>query len=86
MSDEKRKFRRETRLLQNEASWLQKAMFALGKVDDVRDRLADLRDSAREPFTLQVDGSPVSGDALADALETRAKELLSTIRERRNRM
>lgn len=86
MADEKRKFRRETRLLQNESSWIQKAVFALRKVDDARDRIADLREASREPFTVDVDGTTVSGDALEDALEARVTELKNTIRERRNQM
>lgn len=86
MTDDKRKFRRETRLLQSESSWIQKAIFALGKVDDARDRMADLRDREREPFTIEVDGTTIAGDALEDALEARAKELMQTVRERRNRM
>lgn len=86
MSDEKRRFRRETRLLQNESSWLQKALFALRKVEDVQDRLAELNDRDPTPYVLDLDGREVELEAFEDALESRAGELQSVVRERRNRM
>lgn len=86
MTDDKRRFRRETRLLQNESSWLQKALFALRKVDDVQDRLADLHDSDPETYRLEIDGREVALEDVEDALEARAGELRKTVRERRNRI
>lgn len=86
MSEDKRRFRRETRLLQNESSWLQKALFALRKVDDVQDRLADLRDEDRTPYAIELGGTAVPLEAIEDALEGRATELQKTVRERRNRI
>ena len=86
MSDEKRRFRRETRLLQNQSSWLQKALFALRKVQDVEDRLDDLNDRDPATYTLEVDGKPVALEDIEDAIETRAGELQKTVRERRNRI
>ena len=86
MSDEKRKFRRETRLLQSQSSWLQKAVFAFRKVDDVQDRLADLHDRDPEPYTIEVDGKELPLEAVEDALDERATQLQKTIRERRNRV
>lgn len=86
MSDDKRRFRRETRLLQNESSWLQKALFALRKVQDVEDRLADLNDRDPETYTLDVDGKAVALEDIEDAIEARAGELQTTVRERRNRI
>lgn len=84
MTDDKRRFRRETRLLQNESSWLQKALFALRKVEDVRDRLAELHERGPETYGLVVDGEEVPLASIEDALEVRAGELQKTVRERRN--
>ena len=85
MTDEdRRKHRRQTRLMQSEASWLQKALFALRKVEDTQDRIADLDDRDPERYTLDVQGDDVPLDSLEDALEGRAKEILEEVRERRN--
>ena len=85
VSDDKRRFRRETRLLQNESSWLQKALFALRKIEDIRDRLAELHDRDAETYTLHVGGDAIALEEIEDALETRAAELQGEVRERRNR-
>lgn len=84
--DRKRQQRRETRLMQSESSWLQKALFALRKVEETRDRIADLNDRDPETYTLEVEGSSVRLEAVEDALDKRAQGLLTEIRERRNRM
>ena len=86
MSDQKRKERRQTRLMQSESSWLQKALFALRKVEDTRDRIADLHDSDPETYTLELDGRDVPLSTVEDALEARSTALLNKVRERRNRM
>lgn len=87
MSDEKkRRQRRETRLMQSESSWLQKALFALRKVEETRDRIADLNDRDPVSYTLEVAGKDVHLEAVEDALDARAQSLLNQIRERRNRM
>lgn len=84
--DKKRRQRRETRLMQSESSWLQKALFALRKVEETRDRIADLNDRDPVPYTLDVEGRSARLEAVEDALDERAKGLLNEIRERRNRM
>lgn len=86
MTDERRKQRRETRLMQSESSWLQKALFALRKVEDTRDRIADLHDRDPESYTLEVDGRKLPLEEVEDAIEARADALLEKVRERRNRM
>lgn len=86
MSDDRRKERRQTRLMQSESAWLQKALFALRKVEDTRDRMADLRDEEPEPYTLPIDGREVPLEEVEDALEARAGAILERVRERRNRM
>ena len=87
MTDEdRRKHRRQTRLMQSEASWLQKALFALRKVEDTQDRLADLDDRDPKRYTLDVEGDEVPLDSVEDAIEGRAREILEEVRERRNAM
>lgn len=87
MSDEdRRRQRRQTRLMQSESSWLQKALFALRKVEETRDRIDDLHDRDPEPYTLEVDGRAIPLEDLEDALETRAGALLEEVRERRSRI
>ena len=86
MSDDKRRQRRKTRLMQSESSWLQKALFALRKVEDTRDRIADLDDSDPEPYTFSVGDRDVPLEEVEDAIEARASALLEEVRQRRNRM
>lgn len=86
MTDDKRQQRRETRLMQSESSWLQKALFALRKVEETRDRIADLNDRDPAPYTMEVEGRTVPLERIEDALDKRAQGLLNEIRERRNRM
>ena len=86
MSSEKRRQRKMTRLMQQESVWLQKALFAFGKVEDTREKLADAREEDPEPLELEIDGRSVQVEAIEDALESRIQELLTTVRERRNAM
>ena len=82
-SKEKRRQRREMRLLQQEATWLQKAVFAFGKVEDIREKIADLNDTEPDPFTVDLDGDEILLDDIAEALEERVKGTLDMLRERR---
>ena len=86
MTDERRRKRRIIRLLNSESVWLQKALFALRKAHDTREKLADLQDSEPEPYVLQVDGKKVSVEALEDALEELAGALVKDVRERRSNL
>lgn len=84
---ERRRKRKEIRLIQSHSSWLQKALFALQKADDARDKLSDARgDDEAEPFVLSHDGSDISVEAFEEALEGRIQELLTDTRERRRAM
>ncbi len=76
--------RREIRALQREATWLQKALFALGKVEEAREAAAELNDEEATPLMVVVeDGPGLPLEAVEEALETRVKELLEVVRERR---
>lgn len=82
-SKEKRKQRREMRLIQQEATWLQKAVFAFGKAEDIREKIADLNETEPEPLTVQIEGSEVSLDDVSTALEEKIQATLEMLRERR---
>lgn len=84
---ERRRKRKEIRLIQSHSSWLQKALFALQKADAVREKLADARgEDEAEAFVLEHNGSGISVDDFEEALEGRIQELLTTTRERRRAM
>ncbi|HUH11499.1 MAG TPA: hypothetical protein VMK65_00260 [Longimicrobiales bacterium] len=86
MSDEKRRQRREIQLQNSESVWLQKALFALRKAEDVHEKLADVRAKDPAPYTLEVDGSQVELEAVEEAIERRAQGLIERVRERRRAM
>ena len=82
-SKEKRRKRREMRLIQQEATWLQKAVFAFGKAEDVREKIADLNDTEPDPLTVEIEGREVDLDDVSEALEERVQSTLDMLRERR---
>jgi hypothetical protein len=71
------------RLIQQEATWLQKAVFAFGKVEDLREKIADLNETEPEPLTVDIEGSEVSLDDVSTALEEKVQATLEMLRERR---
>lgn len=81
-SEDRRK-RREMRLMQQEATWLQKAVFAFGKVEDLREKIADLNEADPDPLTVQIKGKKVSLDDVSKALEEKVQGTLEMLRERR---
>lgn len=83
MSDERRQKRKEIGHMQSESVWLQKALFALRKAEDAREKLADARDEAPEPYVLAVGERDVSVEELEEALDQRAERLIKTVREMR---
>lgn len=80
---EQRKKRREMRLIQQEATWLQKAVFAFGKVEDLREKIADLNETDPETIKVEIRGKKVSLDDVSKALEERVQGTLEMLRERR---
>jgi hypothetical protein len=86
VSDEKRLQRREIRLIQRQSTWLQKALFALGKAEEAREDLGQLQGKRPAGFQLSVEGREVSVDALEDALEERIRELMEVVRGRRRKV
>jgi hypothetical protein len=83
MPDKRRQQRQEIRLLQREATWLQKALFALGKAADARDKMDDGAEDEEIPYVLDTEEGPVTLDALEASLEARVKVLMDQVRERR---
>ena len=63
---EKRQAVREQKILQSESRWLQKALFALSKADDDRDKLSD--DHA-EPLLVTIDGETYDIDSVTTAVK-----------------
>lgn len=82
-SKEQRRKRREMRLMQQEATWLQKAVFAFGKVEDIREKIADLNETEPDPFTVTLEGDEILLDDISEALEERVQGTLDMLRERR---
>jgi hypothetical protein len=83
LSDRRRQQRREIRLQQRESAWLQKALFALGKAEETREKLADTRDEEAKPYSIPLADGEVSMEELEAALQSRITELMETVRERR---
>lgn len=81
-----RRQRREIRLQNSESVWLQKALFALRKAEDARDKLAEVREDEPAPYVLEVADQEVEVEALEDALEERVQTLVKTVRERRRQL
>lgn len=83
MNDDRRRYRRETQLLSSESAWLQKALFALQKAEDAREKLTESRGDEDAPFHLFPDGSTLVLEDIQEGLENRIRELLDEVRERR---
>lgn len=83
MTDTRRRNRQEIRLISSESAWLQKALFALQKAEDAREKLADTRDEEAPAFVLPFDGKKLVVDDFQEALENRIKFLMDDVRERR---
>lgn len=84
MSDARRRKRREIKLLTNESVWLQKALFALQKVETVRDKMAELNgEDEAEPLVLEHGKKKLKVEEFQEGLEARVEMLLEQVRERR---
>lgn len=84
LSDARRRKRREIKLLTNESVWLQKALFALQKVEAVREKMAELNgDDEAEPLVLELGRKKLKVEEFEEALENRVEKLLEEVRERR---
>jgi hypothetical protein len=84
--DERRRQRKEIQLQQSESVWLQKALFALRKAEDAREKLADTREEKVEPYILESQNGDLSLESIQDALEEKVKFLLASVREARREL
>lgn len=83
MADERRRKRRELRLMQQESVWLQKSLFAMRKADATREKLAETRDEEPEDYVFQLDDSTLTLEELEEAVDSRVEKLMQTVREMR---
>lgn len=83
MNVDRRRYRRETQLLSSESAWLQKALFALQKAEDAREKLAGSRGEDETPFDLSTETGTLSLEDIQEGLENRIRELLDEVRGRR---
>ncbi len=85
MAKNNRQLRKERRLVQSESRWMQKALFALGKAETAREKLAKARNEELEDQTVEVGEKSMTLDALRDAIQDRvempAAEVLQERRE-----
>lgn len=83
VAKDKRQLRKERRLVQSESRWMQKALFALGKAETAREKLAKARKEELEPETVKVGGNSLTLDNLRDAIQDRVETLAEVLQERR---
>ncbi len=83
---EKRRENRARRIIRSESRWLQKAIFALGKAEEARTKLADLYEDEAEEFTVDVNGKAKDvgeiGGLLREAVEERLQKQREELRQR----
>lgn len=75
---EKRQAVRERKILQSESRWLQKALFALSKADDDREKLSD--DQA-ETLVVTIDGETYDIDSVTSAVKDAVLARVESLRE-----
>ncbi|HSM04035.1 MAG TPA: hypothetical protein VK858_05415 [Longimicrobiales bacterium] len=83
MSDNKKTRRLLLKAMQSESTWLQKALFALGKAEDARESLAELMDEDLEPVRVGSGKKAVSLTEVGEALEQRVSVLMEEVQEER---
>jgi hypothetical protein len=86
LTDNRRRNRREIRQLSSESTWLQKALFALQKADEAREKVAEYRGEDAPAFVLSVGRKKIEVEEFEEAIEGRIRELLDEVRERRRGM
>ena len=65
--------------IQNESAWLQKLLFALGKAEDARAKLAATQEAALSPLVVLKDGTPVPLGLVAQNVKRRVEELMKIL-------
>ena len=72
--------------LQTESTWLQKLLFALGKVEEARDKLAATQDETLEPLVMLDDGTPVPIALVAANVRQRVDEVMEALGQGTHRL
>lgn len=69
--------------MQNESTWLQKALFALAKAEDARVTRAELSEEKVDELKAPAKGKFAPLSAFQDALEGRVSSLMEDLQEQR---
>jgi hypothetical protein len=65
--------------LQTESMWLQKLLFALGKVEEAREKLAATQQEPLRPLVVMDDGTPVPMGLVALNVRQRVDEVMKAL-------
>ena len=78
--DIERQFERKiARQLQAESTWLQRLLFALGKVEGVRVKLVETRQAPLPPIVVLDDGTSVPMGLVAQGVRRRIEEVMKAL-------
>lgn len=65
--------------LQNESAWLQKLLFALGKVEEAREKLKRMQVESLRPLVVLDDGTPVPMGVVTVNVRRRVDEVMKAL-------
>ena len=71
----------ERRLMESESRWLQKALFALGKAEDDRDKLDAALDAEVEPIKVEIKGKSFDMATVSEAMTEAIRERSESLRQ-----
>ena len=83
MADEKRRKRRDLKLLTNESTWLQKALFAFQKAEAAWEKRMENNGEEDAEYVILHDGNEFPVEEFVEAIEERVAGILSELKERR---
>lgn len=72
--------------MQNESTWLQKLLFALGKVEEARGKLAAIQQESLRPLIVLDDGTPVPMGLVALNVRQRVDEVMAELGQGAHRL
>lgn len=74
-----RRLRKIENHLQSESAWLQKLLFALGKAEEARAKVAASQEASLHPLVVLSDGTPVPLSLVAQNVRLRVDELMKAL-------
>ena len=80
ISRDKKQAIQERKILQGESRWLQKAMFALSKAGDEREKLAKTRNGAVEAMMVRVGKKSYEIEAVRSAIQDAVEQRMESVR------